>query len=148
MAINAKNTAGWLVLAVGLILIAITINTTYSYFTGKQEFPRVFKFDQIVPKVEAQITDEAKKIEEQRNLDEQLKKLEEMRQSVINSDLNIQGGFDPQIQVQDAVNQALNNILPAGIMEKMMNMIAWSVFATFLVYAGAKISEIGIKMIA
>ncbi|MCU0653211.1 MAG: hypothetical protein MUD10_03040 [Candidatus Pacebacteria bacterium] len=55
---------------------------------------------------------------------------------------------DPQAQVQQAVNQAVGNILPAGSVDKTLNMVSWSVFATFLVYAGAKIAEIGIKLLA
>lgn len=147
MAINAKNGVGWLVFIVGLGLVAATIAVSFNYFTGKQEFPRVFKFSQMMPKVYAQAVNEAS-AGERAKLDDQIKKLEEMSKSMTDYGLSGQQALDPQQQIQGAVNQAITNILPAGTVEKILNMVAWSVFATFLVYAGAKIAEIGIKMIS
>lgn len=112
-----KKITGWFVFAIGLIIIAGAINSSYNFFTGKSEFPLVFKSNAAT-----------------------------IAQSV---DINQQA--DPQIQMQDimkqAANQAIYSILPPDAVAKLLNAIVWSMFATFLVYAGAHLASIGIKLI-
>lgn len=109
---TSKTIVGWVLLAVGLLVIGQTINLSYLYFGAKADFPAVFKI--------------------------------QATQQATTSNANLQ---DAQAQVQQSMMQALENVLPGGSVAKLLNMISWSVFATFLVYAGAKICGIGIQLL-
>ena len=121
---DAKKIVGWVLVAVGLLAIGQAINLSYQFFTGKAEFPAIFKAPVAAVGVAAKV--------DQNNV--------------------AVSAADVQAQMQQAVSQAtaqaVNGMIPLGSMEKLLNAIMWSVFATFLVYAGAKISEIGVKLIS
>lgn len=53
------------------------------------------------------------------------------------------GSFDIQKQVQDA----LNKIIPADSINSTLNFVTWVLLAFILIWGGAKISDIGIKLI-
>ena len=53
-----------------------------------------------------------------------------------------------QAQVQQSVNQAVGNLLPADSIAKMLNILSWSIFATLLVYAGGTITGLGIRFLS
>ncbi|MFA6376012.1 MAG: hypothetical protein WCX69_01270 [Candidatus Paceibacterota bacterium] len=123
MILNTKKIFGWVVIVIGLVVIGQAINTSYQFFTAKADFPVVFK----APAAVQNVAPEPK--------------------------LNVETTTPEQAQAQlqqamgAATNQAIANILPADAISKLLNAIVWSIFATFLVYAGAHIAGIGIKMI-
>ncbi|MDD4358658.1 MAG: hypothetical protein PHY30_02465 [Candidatus Pacebacteria bacterium] len=47
--------------------------------------------------------------------------------------------------MQSMVSEQLNSFISSESINKMLNMSAWSLFAFFMVYAGAKIFELGLK---
>jgi len=120
---NTKHILGWIVVVAGLVIIGQTINASYRFFTAKAEFPAVFK----APAAQSAVTE-------------------------IKPNAAPASQAEAQAQAQQAISQAtsqaISNIIPADLISKLMNTIVWSIFATFLVYAGAKIAEIGIKLIA
>ncbi len=122
---NIKKIVGWVLLAVGLAVIAQTVNLSFGYFTAKQDFPAVFKAP-----ANPNMNNTAAK------------------QNAPNQDL---AAIDIQAEMQKAMGQATNEaiaeMLPAESIAKLLNAIVWSMFATFLVYAGAHIAGTGIKMI-
>lgn len=60
-----------------------------------------------------------------------------------------QGGAanDAQRQVNDAVRQQLNQIIPVDGVTRILNLVSWSLFASILIIAGGTISGIGVKLI-
>lgn len=54
---------------------------------------------------------------------------------------------DAQRQVNDAVRQQLNQIIPADGATRILNLVSWSLFASILIIAGGTISGIGVKLI-
>ena len=127
MEANYQKIIGWVVIFAGLGLITFSVNTSFSYFTGKSDFPPVFKTP-----------------------------APETRQEVFNDNASlpageISGTIDPQIQMQQVLNQATSqavaNALPADSIAKILNLLSWSVFVTFLVFAGAQIAGIGTKLL-
>ena len=54
-------------------------------------------------------------------------------------------GFDEQIQ--EIVSEQLKGLIPVDSITTILNLIAWSIFAGILVFAGAHISGLGIKLI-
>ena len=122
---DAKKIIGWVLVAAGLLVIGQAINLSYRFFTAKADFPAIFKALPLAQVVVVPTADQNKVVT-----------------SVV----------DAQAQMQQAIGQAMaqavNGMIPLGAIEKLLNAIMWSVFATFLVYAGAKVAEIGVKLIS
>lgn len=53
-----------------------------------------------------------------------------------------------QEQMQNVIGEQIGKMLPAESMTGLLNLIAWSVFMTILIFAGGKIATIGIKLLA
>ena len=123
MKINYVIPCGWVLLFAGLGLIICSVNTSYNYFMAKAQFPAVIGQPAAQNKVvetgagTADLTDN------------------QAVQALL------------QTQIQNSVDQTLGNMIPAGSVAVMLNAAIWSVFATFLVYAGVRISGIGVKML-
>lgn len=115
---DAKIIVGWCLLVAGVLVIAWAINASHSYFTAQAEFPEVFKS-----------TTSSQAVVERQSADP----------------------LDLQAQMQESMNQAtkeaIGQILPQDGINKMLNVTCWSIFAAFMVYAGFKIAEIGVKML-
>jgi hypothetical protein len=125
MAINFEKVCGWVLVFAGLALIVYSVRTSYGYFTGKSLFPALVQAVAFQDKIsdagsasEIDLTDQ--------------KAVQQMM----------------QVQVQTSIDKTVSGMIPAGSIVVVINAAIWSVFATFLVYAGAKISEVGIKLLA
>lgn len=57
----------------------------------------------------------------------------------------VSGTIDAQIQKM--IGDQVSNILPANLISKILNLIAWSIFMGILFLGGGQISSIGIKLI-
>lgn len=123
MGVNAKVVIGWIIIVVGLAIIGQAINSSYQYFTAKADFPQVFK------QPASQAAPTAPTETNLGNLSP------EQEQALM------------QNQIQQSVGQAVGNILPEGGLAKLLNIIVWVMFATFLAFAGAKLAAVGIKLI-
>lgn len=125
MATNFEKICGWLLVVAGLALIIYSVRTSYGYFTGEGQFPALVE-------TVAKSADPAGTADTANNVDlADPKAVQEMM----------------QVQVQNSVDKTIGSMIPDGSIVKMLNAAIWSVFATFLVYAGAKISEIGVKLL-
>lgn len=49
--------------------------------------------------------------------------------------------------IQAMLEEQLKGILPAGSIIDMLNLISWSAFAGILIFGGAQVSSLGIKLI-
>jgi regulator of protease activity HflC (stomatin/prohibitin superfamily) len=125
--VNIKKIVGWVALAVGLMIIGQAINLSFQYFTAKQDFPAVFK----LPAAIQNTAEEAK----------------QTAVAATSAELQAQAQAQMQEAMSKATAQAVSSMVPTDVIAKLLNAIVWSMFATFLVYAGAKIAEIGVKMI-
>ena len=52
-----------------------------------------------------------------------------------------------QGQLEQMIQDQLKGIIPASSIFGMLNLAAWSIFAGILIFGGAKISSLGIKLI-
>lgn len=50
-------------------------------------------------------------------------------------------------QIEEMIGEQLKDILPVGSVSTLLNLISWSIFAGILIFAGAQISSLGIKLI-
>ncbi|MFH1841187.1 MAG: hypothetical protein ABH800_00170 [Candidatus Nealsonbacteria bacterium] len=56
-------------------------------------------------------------------------------------------GGSLQIELQEAISEQLKGFLPANSLPKLFNLLAWSIFAGILIFAGTQVSILGIKLI-
>lgn len=109
---------GYVLLAAGVALIGFALFSSYSIFTGASEPPQIFKAEQV-----------------------QLKKSQSGAGSFGLSQEALQN------QLQSAISQQLQAILPPNSIPAMMNLGTWSLFAGILFFGGGQLAGIGIKMI-
>jgi len=69
----------------------------------------------------------------------------ETKQSSLDSN-NLQEK-DIQQYIEMVTKQRLKDILPADLIIKLLNLIAWSIFAAIVILAGSKIGNLGINLI-
>jgi len=59
-------------------------------------------------------------------------------------------GFDQkelEKSLEESIQEQIKNIVPSEFTIQLFNLISWSIFAGLLIFGGAKISAIGIKML-
>lgn len=103
---NLNKVIGYVLLFVGILLIAVPLYQTYAIFTGKTQPPAMFKQAEVVKN-------------------------------------NNPSSFDIQQQVQNA----MNNLLPAESINRLLNLSAWLILSFILMFGGRQLSGIGIKLI-
>lgn len=54
---------------------------------------------------------------------------------------------DIQIMMEELISKQFKNILPSGSIPILLNLIAWSIMASILIFGGTQISGLGIKLI-
>ncbi|MCK9393912.1 MAG: hypothetical protein WCX30_01130 [Candidatus Paceibacterota bacterium] len=113
-----KNILGWILIVIGLVIILGDIFVSYNYFTGKDKFPEIFK-----ETVVSSITPS----------------------SASNTTINTQQQLQNQVSenINNSIKDQLNNILPSSSISLMLNASLWSLFAFFLLSAGAKLAKLG-----
>ena len=52
-----------------------------------------------------------------------------------------------EAQIQEMIGEQLKGIIPAETLPTLLNLIAWSIFAGILIFGGAQIAGLGIKLI-
>jgi len=52
-----------------------------------------------------------------------------------------------QKEMEKAIGEQIQKMLPADSLEKLLNLISWSVLAGILIFGGAQISSIGTKLL-
>ena len=52
-----------------------------------------------------------------------------------------------QQDMQGVIQEQLKNMIPDGSITSMLNLIAWSVFMTILIFAGGKVAMIGVSLL-
>ncbi len=50
-------------------------------------------------------------------------------------------------QVQELIRKELGKVMPQEFISNLFNLIAWSIFVMIIIFAGGKISGIGIKLL-
>jgi len=58
-----------------------------------------------------------------------------------------EGTQDTQAQMQQMIGEQLKEFIPIELIPKMLNLGVWTIFAGLLIFGGAQISNLGIKLI-
>lgn len=111
---------GWILLSIGILIIIYSLLSSFNIFTGKASAPQVFK-------IEAQEMDSVQP-EVEKELGEDL---EDMTEEMAREELQKQ----------------LQKMIPQNFLPELFNRISWSIFALVLIFAGAQVSGLGIRLI-
>ena len=112
-----KKIIGWLLLAIGVLIICWGVWSSFEIFTVRAPVPEIFKVSQT----------------------------REVSLPQTKSQEGLQGKI--QQQMQQTIKEQFEKMLPPGFMPKIFNLISWSIFITILVFAGGKISWLGIQLL-
>ena len=55
--------------------------------------------------------------------------------------------FNPQAEMSKIMESKLGEMFPSHLFSKLLNLIAWSIFAGILIFGGTQIGSLGIKLI-
>lgn len=110
---------GWVLLAIGLVLISYSLYNSYNIFTGDIPAPELFKseeFQNIVPE------------------NVQQKSITEM-------------DISTQEDINKIISNQIREVLPLEFIPKVLNLMTWSILAGLLILGGFNISKLGIKLL-
>jgi len=116
---NMKKIIGWVFIFVGVLIIMGGVWESYQIFSAQKLAPEIFKFQE--KKISPVLIEPKKTIEKP---EEKISR-----------------------EVRETIQEQLEKMPPSDFVVKLLNLISWSIFATFLIYAGGKISELGIKLL-
>jgi len=77
-----------------------------------------------------------------RNEAPEIFKLEKVDKEIDNADLM---ALSPEA-MQEIIQEQVKNMMPSEFMSKLLNLISWSIFAGILIFAGSRVSGIGIRL--
>ena len=129
---------GYLLLTIGLIVIFWSIYASYNIFTAKKEAPKVFSYNSegVIDLDSKDENVEAINIDKSKLTDPNyLKSLEAEQKAQAES------------MIKDQISGQLKEIIPEEFILKLLNLSSWSLFVFILIFAGSKISGLGIKLI-
>ena len=115
---SVNKIIGWVFVFIGIVIISYSIYSSFNIFTGKSLAPEIFSVSL------EQISRYREEADSNQNLEEQAKN-----------------------QANEMVKQQLGEMIPDGSFPKFFNLISWSLFTGILIFAGSKISEIGIRLV-
>ncbi len=113
-----KNLVGAVLLTTGVGIILIALFFSYQIFTGEKSAPGVFTSTERDPQKET--TDNTTSL----TLEEQM-----------------------EVVMEEQLQKNIGNILPLEKINKMLNLISWSVFAGIAILGGGRIGGLGIKLL-
>ena len=117
-----KKIFGWVLIALGLLIIIVSLFYSYNMFTGKIPAPEIFKPDNSNTVI---VSDAAKNNADNKNITpEQLQK-----------------------NMEEMVGNQVKSIIPQEVIYKILNLLSWSIFTAILFFGGGKISAIGAIML-
>ena len=110
---------GWALLFTGLSVIIFSLYSSYNIFKGKVPPPEVFKIEIKTEVLPAKGTPK----------------------------IGSQSLEDIKAQMDSVLQEQLKAIIPTESIVKLLNLVSWSIFASILIFSGAQISGIGVKLI-
>jgi len=137
---TSNKIIGYLLLTVGLVVIFWSMYASYNIFTAKKEAPKVFSYNSegiidLDSKDENVENAGAINIDKSKLTDPNYLKSLEAEQKV-----------QAESMIKDQISGQLKEIIPEEFILKLLNLSSWSLFIFILIFAGGKISGLGIKL--
>jgi len=115
---NSKNIIGWITFLAGISIIVFALSSSYNIFTGKAPLPEFFEIEGKAAQAPATPKGQVPT------------SLEEMQQ-----------------EIGQMLGEQLKGLLPEDFLPKILNLVIWSMLAGILIFGGAQISGLGIKLL-
>ncbi|MCK4592342.1 hypothetical protein KAT63_02785 [Candidatus Parcubacteria bacterium] len=137
---TSNKIIGYLLLTVGLVVIFWSIYASYNIFTAKKEAPKVFSYNSegIV-----NLDNKNENVENAGAINIDKSKLTDP--NYIKS-LEAEQKAQAESMIKDQISGQLKEIIPEEFILKLLNLSSWSLFVFILIFAGGKISGLGIKL--
>jgi len=135
---NTNKIIGYLLLAIGLGIIFWSVFASYDIFTAKKEAPKVFSYASGgIVNLEKKDIDTSKEvtIDQSKLTDPNYLKSLEAEQKAQVEDM-----------VKNQISGQLKEMIPEEFTLKILNLSSWSMLVFILIFAGSKISGLGIKL--
>jgi len=128
MEVNKQITIGlgWLLVLAGVLIIGSVLLSTTQIFTAKVEPPSIFKLKQ-------------EDLEKEISL--------EIKEDILEENSDLEDMENMQETLAEIFKEQLVQMLPIAAIEKVFNLISWSVFASLLIFGAMQISKIGIMIL-
>lgn len=120
-----KIIIGWVLLTLGMVIIIFILWNSYLIFTAQNSIPEIFK-------ISLEKTPIFQKEEETKEV--KPLSLEEIQQKMFEG-------------MKEVVGERIKETIPIEFIIKFFNLFAWSIFSGIAIFGGAKISEIGVKLL-
>ncbi len=138
---NTNKIIGYLLLAVGMGIIFWSVFASYDIFTAKKEAPKVFSYNS-----EGIVNlngDSDKKAGSEEAIDIDKSKLTDL-----NYLKNLEAEQKAQVEdmMKNQISGQLKEMIPEEFTLKLLNLSSWSMLVFILIFAGSKISALGIKL--
>ncbi|NOQ67870.1 hypothetical protein GQ568_00325 [Patescibacteria group bacterium] len=137
---GSNKIVGYLLLAVGLVIIFWSTYASYNIFTAKKEAPKVFSYNS------EGVIDLDSKDENVENVG--AINIDKSKLTDPNYLKSLEAGQKVQAEsmIKDHISGQLKEIIPDEFILKLLNLSSWSLFVFILIFAGGKISGLGIKL--
>ncbi|MCK5332604.1 hypothetical protein KAJ41_01935 [Candidatus Parcubacteria bacterium] len=140
METKSNKIVGYALLALGLAVIFFGIYSSYNIFAAKKDAPQVFKYDNsqsISSDSEDSVGVKEEIVVDRSRLTDPnyVKNLEDQQRAMAEN------------LVKDQIGGLLKEIIPQEFIIKLLNLSSWSIFVFILIFAGGKISGLGIKLL-
>ena len=113
-----QKISGWFLLITGLMILRWSIYASFNIFTVKTSSPQIFKIEE--KESENQLSGKDKIPTTPDELEKEMNRI---------------------------VTEEVKALIPTEIITGILNLIAWAIFASFLIFAGFQIANLGIKLI-
>jgi len=111
---------GWVTFLAGILIILFALYSSYNIFTGKSSVLEFFKIEETVTQAPAPSSGGGKLLTSPEALQQEIGKM---------------------------IGEQLKGILPVDTLPKILNLFVWSTLAWILIFGGAQISSLGIKLL-
>ena len=140
MSITPNKLIGYLLLTIGVIMIFWSVFVSYNIFTAKKEAPKVFSYHS-----EGIVDLESKNenVDDAKGIDIDKSKLTDPNYL---KSLEAEQRAQAESAIKDQISVQLKEMIPEEFILKMLNLSSWSLFVFLLIFAGCKISGLGIKL--
>ena len=141
METKSNKITGYALLVLGLLVIFWGVYSSYGIFTAKNNVPKVFSNDDRGI-VELEIADDKNEKVDLNEIDRS-----RLNDPAYLKSLGTQQKGVTENLIQEQIANQLREIIPTEFILKLLNLSSWSMFVFILIFAGSKISVLGIKLL-
>ena len=115
-----RKSLGIILLFLGIAIITYPLFISFKIIEGEKNIPTIFK-------------------------ESTLEKNEKVPEELVSGKSNFQE--DMEKKAREIISQQLSSLFPAENIAQLFNLIAWSIIAGLIIFGGAQLSQLGIRLL-